>query len=89
MVSTDHNVYEGCRAAFQHLASVIAITEAAHRRSVADCTITPLQDAVDIDEATDTDVALLKSWKKYRVALNRIETQTGYPETIDWPVAPA
>ncbi|MNN75319.1 Caudovirales tail fiber assembly protein [compost metagenome] len=30
--------------------------------------INPLQDAVDIDDATPDDVALLKTWKQYRVA---------------------
>lgn len=51
--------------------------------------IAPLQDAVDLSDATSNEQALLTSWKQYRVALNRIETQATYPETIDWPVAPA
>lgn len=51
--------------------------------------IAPLQDAVDIDEATAAEVALLKQWKQYRVALNRIQDQTGYPSEITWPTAPA
>ena len=51
--------------------------------------IAPLQDAVDIDEATEEEIASLKSWKKYRVALNRIPEQLGYPQTIDWPSVPA
>ncbi|MCJ7956616.1 MAG: tail fiber assembly protein [Pseudomonas sp.] len=50
--------------------------------------IAPLQDAVDLGEATDEDVTNLKKWKQYRVALNRIDQQSGYPATIDWPVAP-
>lgn len=51
--------------------------------------IAPLQDAVDIGEATDAETALLKSWKQYRVALNRIDQQEGYPSTISWPTVPA
>jgi len=74
-------------AAAERLAAVIA--EIAMRRAAADKAIAPLQDAVDIDEATDAEVALLKAWKKYRVALNRLPDQAGYPATIDWPVAPA
>ncbi|VVP17308.1 hypothetical protein PS870_03627 [Pseudomonas fluorescens] len=50
--------------------------------------IAPLQDAVDLGDASDGDVASLKLWKQYRVALNRIEQQTGFPVTVDWPVAP-
>lgn len=74
-------------ATAERLAAVAA--ETATRRTAADKAIAPLQDAVDIDEATDAEVALLKAWKKYRVALNRLPDQAGYPATIDWPVAPA
>ncbi|WP_232925170.1 tail fiber assembly protein, partial [Pseudomonas sp. S4_EA_1b] len=58
-------------------------------RSVADYAIAPLQDAVDVDEATDADLAALKSWKKYRVALSRVIEQPQFPDAIEWPVAPA
>ena len=54
--------------------------------SMASEKIAPLQDAVDLDMATDEEVASLKEWKKYRVLLNRIEQQTGFPDNIDWPV---
>lgn len=57
-------------------------------RAIADYAIAPLQDAVDIEEATDAEVALLKAWKKYRVALNRVTEQAEYPNVIDWPVVP-
>lgn len=50
--------------------------------------INPLQDAVDLEEATAEEVALLKKWKQYRVALSRIELQAGFPAAVDWPVAP-
>jgi hypothetical protein len=74
-------------AAAQLLAGVVA--ETAARRAVADAAIAPLQDAVDIDDATDAETALLKAWKKYRVALNRLPEQAGYPTTVDWPAVPA
>lgn len=74
-------------AAAQHLASVQA--KAAALRADADSAIAPLQDAVDIDDATDAEVAALKAWKKYRVALNRLPEQPGYPADIDWPAPPA
>lgn len=50
--------------------------------------IAPLQDAVDLDESTSDEVALLKLWKQYRIALNRVEQQAGYPAEIDWPLSP-
>lgn len=58
-------------------------------RAVADAAIAPLQDALDIDESTAAEEALLKLWKRYRVALNRLPEQPGYPTTIDWPAPPA
>lgn len=51
--------------------------------------IAPLQDAVDIDDASDDDIASLLLWKKYRVAVNRIDRQTGFPSEISWPEEPA
>ncbi len=50
--------------------------------------IAPLQDSVDIEEATDDEIAKLKEWKKYRVLLNRIESQPNFPNNVDWPVMP-
>ncbi|MGG4657535.1 tail fiber assembly protein [Pseudomonas vlassakiae] len=63
--------------------------ETARLRSIADVAIAPLQDAVDLDEATDSEAALLKEWKRYRVALNRLPEQQGYPAEISWPAPPA
>lgn len=54
--------------------------------SQAGVIIAPLQDAVDLDEATDAEIATLKAWKQYRVLLNRIDANTA--EDIDWPLAP-
>lgn len=51
--------------------------------------IAPLQDAMDLDEATPAEQAALTAWKKFRVALNRIEQQAGFPGQIDWPAQPA
>jgi hypothetical protein len=74
-------------AAAQLLAQIQADT--AGRRAGADLAIAPLQDAVDLDEATHDEAALLKEWKRYRVALNRLPDQPGYPAEIDWPAPPA
>ncbi|MEQ5724235.1 tail fiber assembly protein [Providencia rettgeri] len=48
--------------------------------------IAPLQDAVDLNMATDTEIGLLAAWKKYRVLLNRVDTSAA-PD-IDWPEKP-
>ncbi|WP_307773466.1 tail fiber assembly protein [Providencia stuartii] len=54
--------------------------------SEANNAIAPLQDAVDLDMATDEEKAQLTAWKKYRVLLNRVDTSTS-PE-IEWPEKP-
>lgn len=66
-----------------------AQAETARLRELADYAIAPLQDSVDVDEATEVDLVALKAWKKYRVALNRLPEQEGYPYAIEWPVSPA
>ncbi|EOC9873829.1 tail fiber assembly protein, partial [Salmonella enterica subsp. enterica serovar Newport] len=45
--------------------------------------IAPLQDAVDLDIATDDEKAQLDEWKKYRVLVNRVDTTSP-----DWPDVP-
>lgn len=67
----------------------LAQSEIARLRASADYAIAPLQDAVDVDEATEQDLFALKAWKKYRVSLNRVPEQEGYPTVIEWPIAPA
>ncbi|MDD2108903.1 tail fiber assembly protein [Pseudomonas asiatica] len=62
-----------------------ATAEIAKRRATADLAIAPLQDAVDLEDATPGETDALKAWKRYRIALNRLPEQPGFPETIDWP----
>ncbi|WDH25058.1 tail fiber assembly protein [Pseudomonas chlororaphis] len=66
-----------------------ASLEISRLRSIADYAIRPLQDAADVEEASAAEDAELKTWKRYRLALSRVEDQPGYPETIDWPELPA
>ena len=75
-------------AAGAHLLSAV-IADAAQRRASADAAIAPLQDAVDLDMATNEEAALLTGWKRYRVLLSRLPDQEGYPAEIDWPAPPA
>lgn len=37
----------------------------------------------------DTGVPVSDAWKAYRQALRDVPAQSGFPETIDWPVPPA
>lgn len=74
-------------AADQLLATVTA--DLAQRRAVADAAIAPLQDAVELEEATEAEVELLREWKRYRLTLIRLPEQEGYPTSIDWPAPPA
>lgn len=60
--------------------------EKAQRLEEANVAITYLQEAVDVDLATEAETAALQEWKKYRVLLNRVDTSTA-PD-IDWPQKP-
>lgn len=68
--------------------AVNAIFQRDHLLSIATVRIAPLQDAVDLRDASEADIASLNQWKKYRIALNRIDQQAGFPETITWPEPP-
>lgn len=51
--------------------------------SEASQAISILQDAVDLDMATDEEKTQLTAWKKHRILLSRIDTSKA-PD-IDWP----
>lgn len=55
-------------------------------RSHVDSQIAWLQDAVDLNTATDDETASLTEWKLYRIAISRIDLSQ--PENITWPVVP-
>jgi hypothetical protein len=63
-----------------------AENEKAKLISYASEKILPLQDAVDLEMATDSELEQLSAWKKYRMLLNRIDV-TSAPD-IDWPAKP-
>ncbi|MFH2432176.1 tail fiber assembly protein [Citrobacter freundii] len=66
------------------------ITQAAQQKesllAMAASKIAPLQDAVDLDIATEEEAALLLAWKKYRVLLSRIKAEDA--PNIKWPSKP-
>jgi hypothetical protein len=54
-----------------------------------------LQDSVALDMATEPEIsalpiiqAQLDLWRKYRVLLSRVGSQTDFPHTVDWPKQP-
>lgn len=50
----------------------------------ATAVIAPLQDAVDLEIATEEEKTMLQAWKKYRVFLNRVDTaKPVWPEVPD------
>jgi len=55
--------------------------------AVANQAITPLQDASDLDIATDEELAQLKAWKTYRVLLSRVYVSKA-PD-VEWPEKPS
>ncbi|EFU8301693.1 tail fiber assembly protein [Escherichia coli] len=54
--------------------------------ATATAAIAPLQDAVELDIATETEAALYSDWRKYRVQLMRVDTSAA-PD-IEWPIPP-
>lgn len=69
------------------LAPVNDFEEAYHKKiellSQANNVITLLQDAIELEMATDKEISTLAEWKKYRVLLNRVN-----PNDPDWPPKP-
>ncbi|MCR9031120.1 tail fiber assembly protein [Citrobacter amalonaticus] len=54
--------------------------------TIASEQIAPLQDAVDLDMATDNEKARFNALRKYRVLLTRVDTSTA--PAITWPEIP-
>ena len=67
---------------------LIALSNRQKNALIAEATaeIAPLQDAVDLDIATDMELAQLKAWKTYRVLLSRVDVNKA-PD-VDWPEKP-
>ncbi|MGL4860049.1 MAG: tail fiber assembly protein [Enterobacteriaceae bacterium] len=63
-----------------------AAQELANRRIIANHTIAPLQDAVDLGIATVAEAEQLQEWKTYRVLLSRIDPEQA--ADIEWPTRP-
>lgn len=66
----------------------VALDKKTTLMQLATAAIAPLQDAVDTDDASPSELATLTKWKVFRRDLGRIEQQAGWPATIEWPVQP-
>lgn len=64
-----------------------AVCEHKERINLATDRINTLQDAIDLEMATDLEVESLKAWRKYRVLLSRVDTSKA-PD-VDWPQEPS
>lgn len=71
-------------------------TESTNQINALQQEVNTLQDAVDMEMATDAEAARLAAaklsltaWKKYRIYLSRVEAQAGFPTSVEWPVKPA
>lgn len=47
-----------------------------------------MADAFLADLLSDADKAMFKAYASYKLALNKIDRQPGFPATIDWPTSP-
>lgn len=66
----------------------VATAERDRLLGLAAIRVGPLQDAVDLGTASKAESASLKAWKQYRVDVNRIQSQAGFPDKIEWPAFP-
>lgn len=64
----------------------LAGTERDRLLAIAALVIAPLQDAVDLNDATAAETAQLKRWKQYRVEVNRVDLSD---VPVVWPDQPA
>ncbi|AZC35670.1 MULTISPECIES: tail fiber assembly protein [Pseudomonas] len=70
----------------QAAAALGAQSERDKRLGEAALRMAPLQYALELGEASSEEQSALLEWKRYCVALNRIEQQPGYPFEVEWPV---
>lgn len=69
-------------------AKALATRKRALLLQYASSQVNALQDAVDLEIATEAETKALKSWKTYRVLLNRVDTIGAVPAEGDWPASP-
>lgn len=91
--STEFDTWEGEQwvpdeAAIAEAARVVAYRKQALATQYSTGRIGPLQDAVDLEMASEAEVAALTAWKVYRVELSRMDISAKVPSADDWPISP-
>lgn len=91
--STEFDKWEGEQwvpdeAAIAEAARIVAYRTQSLASQFATARINTLQDAVDLDMATEAEAAALTAWKVYRVELSRMDITTTAPADDDWPASP-
>ncbi|MEE5107222.1 phage tail assembly chaperone [Pseudomonas alliivorans] len=65
-----------------------AATHYLQLRAVTDERILSMEDLIDIGEAAPELELQVLDWKRYRVALNELPKQPGWPVNVAWPKSP-
>ncbi|MER2297616.1 MAG: tail fiber assembly protein [Pseudomonas sp.] len=91
--STEFDKWEGEQwvpdeAAIAEAARIAAYRTQSLASQFATARINTLQDAVDLDMATEAEAAALTAWKVYRVELSRMDITSTAPADDDWPASP-
>lgn len=73
-------------AAQQASAKASNLSQKLYRLEEASQRLSILQDAVDLEMATEKETLALPAWKKYRVLMSRIDADTA--SDIEWPEKP-
>ncbi|MDX6022861.1 tail fiber assembly protein [Scandinavium sp. V105_16] len=90
--TTPYDKWNGERWVTDEVAQKAAVVAAANSTKAAliknaSEQIEPLQDAVDLNMATDEEKNLFNEWRKYRVLLTRVDTNSA--PVIVWPIEPS
>ncbi|MGN2381286.1 tail fiber assembly protein [Pseudomonas juntendi] len=91
--ATEFDTWENDQWVPDEAALAEAARQAAYRKQAlanqyATARISMLQDAVDLNMASEIEAAALTAWKVYRVELSRLDITTTAPDEDDWPASP-
>jgi len=65
-----------------------ALSERDARLSLANEATAGMADAFLADLLSDAEKSMFKAYALYKLSLNKIDKQPGYPATIEWPTSP-
>ncbi|MBA1187966.1 tail fiber assembly protein [Pseudomonas entomophila] len=90
---TEFDTWGGEEWVVDEAAKAKAASQAASRKKYlleqyATSMIATLQDAVELNLATQAEIDALKAWRVFRVQLSRLETTPAAPPAEQWPASP-